>query len=410
MTSHGAAGPWAPLRHPEFALLWFAGLISNTGSWMHDMAAGWLMTSLDPTPHMVAMVQAASTLPVCLLALPAGTLADRIDRRSLLLFVQGAMLLLALLLGLMVLGHVAGVTSLLLVTFGIGACIAVTSTTWQSIMPSLVAREDLPQAIALHAMGMNIARAIGPALAGVIILHFGNAWPFLINAASFLAVIAALWWWRGRPRAAQAHGESFLQAMRTGLAQARDNAALQRTLWRSVLFYVTGSCYWALLPLIAREQLAGGPSLFGILVGSIGVGAVACALGLPTLRERYGLDRVQRFGQIATAAAVLGFALLRIPALGVMAALLAGGAWLASLSTLNVSAQLAMADHLRARGMALYSAVFYGCLAGGSLMWGSVATGIGVTNTLLAASGLGLLALIPAARLPLASPQYATSR
>ncbi len=395
------AGAWAPLRHREYALLWSAGLVANIGNWMYDLAARWLMTEFDPAASMVAMVQVASALPVFLLAVPAGTLADRCDRRWLLVIVQTAMLLLALLMGLMVLGGIAGPVSLLLVTFAMGTCVAVMSPTWQAIVPALVTREDLPQAIALHAMSMNISRAIGPALAGVVIAGIGIAWPFLINALTFVAVIAALLYWRGYQRVAPAHQESYFAALRTGLAQARDNAALQRTLWRSVLFYLNGSCYWALLPLIAREQLQGGPGLFGVLVGCIGAGAVAGALWLPRLRASWGIDRVQQLGQVATAVALAGFALLRVPALGMLAALLAGAAWLAALSSLNVAAQLAMADALRARGMALYTAVFYGCLAGGSLLWGQVATGIGVTGALLAAAALAVLALWPASRLPL---------
>jgi len=397
------AGAWAPLRHREFAMLWSAGLIANIGNWMYDLAARWLMSEFDPSASMVAMVQAASALPVFLLAVPAGTLADRCDRRWLLIIIQSTMLLLALLMGLLVMGGIAGPVSLLLVTLAMGSCVAVMSPTWQAIVPALVTREDLPQAIALHAMGMNISRAIGPALAGVIIAGIGIAWPFLFNALTFVAVIAALWYWSGYRRVAPARQETYFAAMRAGFAQARDNTALQRTLWRSVLFYMTGSCYWALLPLIAREQLRGGPSMFGVLVGCIGVGAVAAALYLPGVRARWGLDRVQRIGQVATAAALAGFALFHIPALGMLAALLAGAAWLASLSTLNVAAQLAMSDALRARGMALYTAVFYGCLAAGSLLWGQVATHLRLDWTLLLAAGGSLLALTLAKRLPLQS-------
>jgi predicted MFS family arabinose efflux permease len=192
-----------------------------------------------------------------------------------------------------------------------------------------------------------------------------------------------------------------MAAMRIGLAQARDNPALRRTLWRSALFYVMGSCYWALLPLIARDQLRGGPKLFGVLVGCIGAGAVAGALILPRLRARFGLDRLQRLGQIATAVALFAFALPGFPLLGMLAALLAGAAWLASLSSLNVAAQLAVQDALRARGMALYTSVFYGCLAAGSLLWGQVATATSVGAALLIAGALALLALLPARRLPI---------
>lgn len=400
----GARGAWAPLRHRDFALLWFASLVSNTGSWMHDLASGWFMTTLDPTPYMVAMVQAANTLPVCLLALPAGTLADRMDKRRLLLVVQWVMLALATLLGVLVLAGVAGEATLLLVTLGIGACVAVASPTWQSIVPGIVTRADLPQAIALHAMGMNISRAFGPALAGLAIVAFGIAWPFLINALSFLAVIGALWWWRSQPARPQVtQHEPFFAAMRTGLTQLRHNGALRNTLWRSVLFYVFGSCYWALLPLVAREQLQGGPQLFGILVGCIGAGAVAGAFLLPPLRARWGLDRLLRIGTVATAIAMSAFAVVQVPVLGMLAALLAGMAWLACLSSLNVSAQLAVSDALRARGMALYTSVFYGCLALGSLLWGQVATHLHLDGALLLAAGGALAALLLARRLPLAS-------
>jgi MFS family permease len=404
-----SGGAWTPLRHRQYALLWGAGLVANTGNWMYDLAARWLMTEFDPSASMVALVQAASALPVFLLAVPAGTLADRCDRRWLLIIVQSMMLLLALLMGLLVLGHVADPVNLLLVTLAMGSCVAVMSPTWQAIVPALVTREDLPQAIALHAMSMNISRAIGPALAGLVIAGIGIAWPFLINALTFVAAIAALWTWRTYKRVAPVRKDTYMEALRTGLAQARDNAALQRTLWRSVLYYINGSCYWALLPLIAREQLSGGPGLFGVLVGCIGAGAVAGAMFLPKLRARVGIDRVQQYGQIATAVALLGFALLRIPALGMVAAVVAGAAWLASLSSLNVAAQLAMSEPLRARGMALYTAVFYGCLAGGSLIWGQVATFTGVTAALLIAAVLAMLALLPAGRLPLGSLPAAAS-
>src|SRR6185369_8876184 len=214
--------------------------------------------------------------------------------------------------GVLVLAGAARETSLLLVTLGLGICVAVMSPTWQSIVPSLVPRPEMPQAVALHSVGINIARAIGPALAGVIIARFGIAWPFLINALSFLAVILALWHWHeGRQIAPANPHEPFLAAMRTGLAQVSHNIALRHMLWRSVLFYLFGSCYWALLPLIASEQLHGGPELFGLLVGSIGVGAVAAALWLPRLRSRWGLNTVQMAGTIATAIAMVTFALAR---------------------------------------------------------------------------------------------------
>ena len=196
---------------------------------------------------------------------------------------------------------------------------------------------------------------------------------------------------------------SFSAAMLQGLDQARSNRALQNTLLRSVLFYVFGSAYWALLPLIAREQLSGGAQLFGVLVGCIGAGAVAGALFLPRLRARAGLDGVVVAGTIGTALAIAGYALLRIPVLGMLASLLAGASWLACLSSLNVAAQLAVPDWVRARGMALYTAVFYGCLAVGSLIWGQVASHTGLSAALLIAAAGALCGLAFAPSLPLAA-------
>lgn len=398
----GVTGAWAPLRHRQFAVLWSAGLVSSVGSWMHDLAAGWFMATLDPTPYMVALVQAAYTLPVCLLSIPAGTLADRMDKRQLLLLVQWTMLLLATLLGVLVLGGSAGEATLLLVTLGMGGCVAVMSPTWQAIIPGLVPRQDLQQAVALHAVSMNISRAIGPAIAGLVIASVGMAWPFLINAASFLAVIVALWMWRassGPPRDGQS--ESYLSSLRGAFSQVGTNRALRHTLLRSVLFFLFGSCYWALLPLVAHDHLQGGARLFGVLVACIGVGAVATAFVLPALRSRWGLDKVLHIATLATAAALAGYALLRIPALGMLTSLLAGAAWLASLSSVIVSAQLAVSDALRGRGMAMFSAVFYGCLALGSLLWGQVATHLNLAGALLLAAGGALAGLLLARRLPL---------
>jgi predicted MFS family arabinose efflux permease len=398
----GITGAWAPLRHREFAVLWSAGLISSIGSWMHDLAAGWFMTTLDPTPYMVALVQAAYTLPVCLLSIPAGTLADRMDKRRLLLVVQWIMLLLALLLGVLVLGGKAGESTLLLVTLAIGACVAVMSPTWQAIIPGLVPQQDLQQAVALHAVGMNISRAIGPAIAGLVIASLGIAWPFLLNGVSFLAVIIALWLWRSTPDNARGRErESYGTALRAAFSQVATNRALRHTLTRSVLFFFFGSCYWALLPLVAHEHLHGDSRLFGVLVACIGAGAVATALVLPTLRARWGLDWLLHAATVATAVALAGYALLRLPALGMLTSLLAGAAWLASLSSVIVAAQLAVPDALRGRGMAMFSAVFYGCLALGSLLWGQVATHLNLADALLLAAIGALLGLLLARRLPL---------
>ena len=356
------------------------------------------MTTLDPTPSMVALIQAATTLPVCLLAIPAGALADRADRRRLLMLVQSIALLLAALLGVLVLIGAAHSAWLVAITFGLGVMTAISVPTWQAILPQLVPRESLPPAVALHAVGINLSRAIGPALGGLLIVALGIAWPFFLNAVSFVAIIAALWIWR--PAAApprEPAKESLFASIGTGIAQALGVRAMRNTLLRSVGFYIFGSAYWALLPLIAREQLAGDARLFGILVACIGVGGVAGALWLPRARQRFGLDGTLIIGTMGTAVAMTAYALLHVKVLGLIASIVAGSAWIASLSSLNVAAQLAVPDAIRARGMALYSAVFYGCLAVGSVFWGHVATWLSLPTALLLAAAGAAFAL-PLAR------------
>ena len=398
------ASAWSPFRHRAFAVLWSASLVSNVGGWMHDLAAGWLMTTLAPSPATVAMVQTATTLPVFLLALPAGTLADRVDKRRLQIVVQSVMLLIAAVLGVLVLQ--GRITSALLIGFTlcIGLCTAILSPSWQSILPKLISRDDLQPAVALHAVGMNISRSIGPALGGALIVAFGMAWPFFFNALSFLAVIAALLWWRPQPEPPRTQpAVTFSTALLQGLDLARTNRALQNTLLRSVLFYVCGGAYWALLPLIARVQFSGGAPFFGVMVGCNGAGAVLGALFLPRLRGRVGLDGVVVAGTLGTVLAMTGYALLHVPLLGLLASLIAGASWLATLSSLNVSAQLAVPDWARARGMALYTSVFYGCLALGSLLWGQVASHSSLGAALLLAAGGALLGLAFTRSLPLKS-------
>ncbi len=260
----------------------------------------------------------------------------------------------------------------------------------------------MPPAVALHAVGVNLSRAIGPALGGFLIVALGIAWPFFINALSFVAIIVALWRWRPAPAppTARAH-ESLAASIRTGLAHAFDNRQLRNTLLRSIAFYMFGSAYWALLPLVARQQLGGDARLFGILVGCIGAGAVTGALVLPRLRARAS-GSTARCSRAPSArhSRWLAMRCCICRCLGMLASLIAGAAWIASLSSLNVAAQLAVPDWIRARGMALYTAVFYGCLAAGSLLWGQVATRLTLSAALLLAAGGALLALPLARWLP----------
>jgi hypothetical protein len=253
----------------------------------------------------------------------------------------------------------------------------------------LVPRDDLPPAIAANSVGVNISRAIGPALGGLTISAYGIVAPFCINAASNLGIVASLFWWRPRTRAGTLlPAERFGQAILAGLRYARHNQHLRATLMRAAGFFLFASAYWALLPLVAREQIGGGPDLYGVLLGVIGAGAVAGAFLLPWAKARFGADRLMALGAFGQALAMVLYGLAREPITALAASAIAGASWIGALATLSVSAQVALPDWVRARGLALYTTVFFGCLTLGSAAWGGVAVLVGLGNAhFLAAAG-----------------------
>ncbi|MEM1045269.1 MAG: MFS transporter [Pseudomonadota bacterium] len=393
-----AGSPFAPFGHRAFLLLWIATVASNIGTWMHDVGAGWLMTELAPSPLMVAAVQSATTLPIFLFALLAGAVADIVDRRKLLLGINAAMGLAALAMTAFVHFGLMSPVLLLLFTFLFGTGTAFMAPAWQAIVPKLVPRSDLSAAIALNSMGINVSRAIGPALAGFLIVAAGLASPFLVNALSFIGIIAVLLWWKPKAEPASSlPSETIGGAIISGLRYAWNSPALTATLIRAASFFLFASAFWAMLPLIARDVLSGGPTLYGILLASVGAGAVGGAFLLPKIKKRLGADGTVAFGTIGTAVVMVLMALVPNQAIAVGAAALAGLSWIAVLSSLNVSAQTALPDWVRARGLSVFLTVFFGSMSLGSLVWGQVASIWGIPAALVAAS-VGAIALIPLTR------------
>lgn len=388
MADRTDAGALAPFASRPFAVLWVATVLSQTGTWMNDVGAGWMMTTLAPSPLMVALVQAATTLPVFLFALPAGALADVVDRRRLLLAVNAAMALVAVALTAVVAAGAMTAPLLLLFTFLLGTGAAFIAPAWAATVPGLVPRAQLAAAVSLNSAGVNVSRAIGPALAGALIVALGLTAPFVANALSFIGVLAALWWWRGEPRAPGAlPAEHVLPAMVAGLRFARRSPALQRVILRAAAFFVFASAYWAMLPLVARSVLGGGSGLYGVLLGCVGAGAVGGALLLPRLRARIEINRLVLLGGLGTAAAMAVLALVPSTAAAAAAAALAGASWIACLSSFQVAAQAALPNWVRARGLSLFLTAFFGAMTGGALLWGLVATRAGVPAALLLAAG-----------------------
>ena len=386
---------WAPLERPLFRVLWIATVVSNIGTWMQNAAAGWLMTDLDPAPLMVALVQVATSLPMFLFGLPAGALADILDRRRLLIGIQIAATITVGFLALLVWMEWVTPFVLLAFTFLVGTTAALIAPAWQAIVPQLVPREELSPAVALNSVGLNVSRAVGPALAGVFIGVMGLSAPFWINAASNLGVIAALIWWRaGTPAGPALRSERFAAAIRTGLRHARHNPHLRATLIHAAAFFFFASAYWALLPLVARNQVSGGPELYGMLLGTIGAGAVAGAFALPRLKAFMGADKLAVTGTFGTAVAVMLFGLAGHPATALVASAIAGISWIAVLATINVSAQVALPAWVRGRGLAVFVTVQFGAMTFGSITWGHLASVAGLATVHFIAAAV-LLVSIP---------------
>lgn len=386
------APPPSPLSFPVFRALWIATIVSNVGTWMHDVGAGWLMTSLSPSPLMVALVQAATTLPMFLLALPAGALADIVDRRHLLLGAQTLSLLTAgLLAGLTWMGLTTPIL-LLGVTVLLGISAALSAPVFQAIVPELVERPALPDAVALNGLGVNISRAVGPALGGMIAAVAGTPAVFALNALSVLAVLGVLLWWKRPPARHALPPEHFIGALKAGYRYARHAPALRLVLIRAAAFFLFASALWAMLPLVARRNLGLDAAGYGALLGCVGIGAILGALLLRRLRGRVPANPLSVGATILFAGAGAGLALASDPwvAGGLMA--LAGLAWIAVLSSLNVAAQMASPGWVKARALAVYLLVFQGAMTGGSIVWGTLASHAGVPAALLVAAAGQVLA------------------
>ncbi|HEV8579376.1 MAG TPA: MFS transporter [Thermoanaerobaculia bacterium] len=395
MAKADARSPWSPLRHTIFRWLWIASVASNIGTWFQNVGASWLMTTLSASPAMVALVQAATSLPMFLLSLPGGAIADVLDRRRLLIFTQTWMTLAAFGLGIATAFNAATPWLLLFFTFLLGLGAAVNAPAWQASIPEMVPRQDLPAAVALGSVGFNIARAAGPALAGVVVATAGPAVTFLVNAGSFLGVVLVLVRWRRPRQETVLPAERILGAMTTGVRYVRHAPEVIAPIVRGSTFVLCGSSLWALLPLVARTELKSGPAGYGLLLGALGVGAVAGAFALPRLKGESSSDRVVAVATLAFAAATVALAFVREFWLLLLAMLLAGGAWLSLLSSLNVAVQTAVPSWVRARALSVYLLVFFGGLAGGSALWGAVAEHTSVPTALLAAAAgmvVGLLA------------------
>lgn len=390
-----APGAFAPLKHRVFAVLWAATVLGNIGSFMRDVASSWLVTDLSASPAAVALMQAAATLPGFLLAIPAGVLSDILDRRKFLIVVQLFLGCVSLSLVFLASSGALTVSSLIGLTFlgGLGA--ALMGPVWQSIVPELVPRADLKSAVALNSLGINISRAIGPAIGGLLLASFGASVTYSVDVASYILVIAALIWWKRAPHADDALSEGFFGAFRAGLRYARASRELHIVLFRAFLFFAFGSAVWAMLPLIARNLLGGDASFYGIMLGAVGAGAILGALLLPRLRGLLSTDGLVLAAALVAVAAMIGLSFAPPKAVALPILLALGAAWIVALTTLNGTAQAILPNWVRGRALAVYLTVFNGAMTGGSLGWGLIAQELGVPMTLqVCAAAFAVVALL----------------
>jgi MFS family permease len=374
------------LRDPLFRALWLVALAANVGTWMQNVAAAWLMTTLTASPVDVALVQTATTLPVFLVAIPSGALADLVDRRWLLLLMQSWMCVSAAVLGVLTLGGTVTPWSLLGFTFALGLGAAMSGPAWQALIPEIVSRQQLPSAIALNSAQLSMARAIGPALGGLVVTAIGAGGGFVLNAVSFLGVIVFVYRWRPPPRTQTAPGENLLGAMRAGTRYARHDPALRAVLVRSGAALLFAAAIWALLPLLARDRLGVGSLGYGLLLGCFGMGAVTGAGVRLVVGNRIGADATVNAATLVFAVMVAFTAVTSSVKVALPLLFVAGIAWTSLISSFTTVAQLAAPGWAKARALAAYLLVAQGGLAAGSTLWGLLAQRTTIEVTLLVTS------------------------
>ena len=394
-------GILAPLTFPLFGTLLAVSFASNIGGWVQDVGSSWLMTSLAPSPLMVSLIQTAGNLPYFLLGLLAGTLADIADRRRLLIIAQVWMLVSAGLLGVLTLFHLTTPWILLGMSFLVGVGAALEGPAEQAIVPEMVPREEVPEAVALNSMQFNIARGIGPAIGGLIVSVWGAGVAFLTNAASFVGVIGMLLRWRRESHKSLLPAERVYGGIRAGMRYARYSPVIRAVLVRSFLFGLGTSAMWAVLPLAARIEFHTDATGYGVIVAFFGIGAAACGFGLSRLRGLLARDSIAMTGGVVFAVANASIAAAHQVYLLWFATFLAGAAWVAVTFTYNSSAQMALPAWVRARALSLYLLTLQGGLAVGSVIWGYLASRYGIRNALDASAVFLVLNILVAMRFSL---------
>ncbi len=398
MRARAPRSAWGVLRLPDFRAIWIADFASNIGSFAQVVGAGWLMTSLTNDPNLVALIQTASSLPLFALAIPAGVLADLIDRRRLIRDASAVLAALAMILAAVTLtGHISP-RILLAGTFMLAIVAALQEPAWGALIPEIVSEDDLPSAIALNGLNFNLSRVLSPPIAGVLIALAGPAFAFFLNGLSFLPTVGIM----------QPHSSGLLPSLamlRDGISKtlllARSSVPIRRVLARNGAFGVCSSALFALLPLYARHDLNANSAQFGLLFGALGAGSVAVAQVIGRLRQVFGISGAVFAGTVVLGGAIAGLGVSTSIPIAYTMLFLAGLGWLTVLSSLNTSIQFAVPPDHRAAGFALYLVTSQGVTAFGALLWGAFASAFGVASAFVSAGSLFVVLGILTRHIPL---------
>jgi MFS family permease len=384
------SSPLAPLQHKTYSRIWFASLASNLGGLIQAVGAAWMMTSLTSSENMVALVQASTALPIMLFSLIAGALADSFDRRRIMISAQFLMLFASVMLTAFAWFEWLSPWALLSFTFLIGCGTALNNPSWQASVGELVPRTDLPAAVTLNSVGFNITRSVGPAIGGIIVAAAGAAAAFFVNTLSYFALIYALTKWEPVRQKAALPREHLVAALFAGLRYVTMSPNLIKVLFRGFLFGLASSVVLALLPIVARDLVAGGPFTYGLMLGAFGIGAIGGALLSARLRERLSSEWIVRIAFFGFAISALVISLSHSSIITCLALLVSGACWVLALSLFNTIVQLSTPRWVVGRALSFYQTATFGGIALGSWMWGSVAEASTLALALQYAGGLML--------------------
>jgi MFS family permease len=382
-------GTWSPLRRPAFRALWIANATSQLGTWMQTVGAQWFLTEREAPATLIAAVQTATSLPVLLLALPFGVLADLVDRRRVMIGASAAAFCVAVAMTVLTGAGLLSSYGLLALTALLGVTQALMMPTWQAVQPDLVPRSELTAAAALGGISLNAGRAIGPAIGGVLISLGGPEWVFGVNAVSFVLVCATVALRLAPADPVRRQAERAGGAMRVGLGYVRHAPVFRRILLRALLWSLPATALWGLLPVVAAQRLGLGSGGYGLMLGALAI-AGAVFLGRVDLRGRP--NRLIIGSSLVYAAVLVLLAVVRSAWLVAVPLLLAGGCWLAVLSTLNAQAQLVVPRWVRARALATYTVAFFVGQAAGGVLWGALSDRLSLSTALLLAAAALVLA------------------